>query len=44
MSILDFLLQIVAFPLQLIDFIVTSMLNLLAFDLLQLGPVLPITF
>lgn len=44
MSIFDVLLQIVAIPFQLINLIVTSALNLLVFDLLQLGPALPIAF
>ncbi len=44
MELFDILFQIVAFPIQLISFIITGTLNVLVFDLLQLGPFLPITF
>ena len=40
--LLDIIIQVVALPLQLINFIVTSTLNLLFFDILHLGSILPI--
>ena len=43
-SLFDFLFAIVATPIQLLQFIVFSVLDFLAFDLLQLGPFLPIVF
>ena len=43
-TIFEALFQIVTLPFQLIDVLVTGMLNILVFDLLQLGPFLPIQF
>jgi hypothetical protein len=41
-SLFDVLLLIVGFPAQLISYLVTSGLNIVFFDLLNLGPFLPI--
>ena len=40
----DFLISIVATPFLLLQFIIFSALDLLVFDILQLGPFLPIEF
>ncbi len=44
LSLFDLLIQIVAMPFQLLHFVIFSALDLLAFDILQLGPFLPIEF
>lgn len=38
------ILNIISFPLQLVEFIVNSALDILVFQILQLGPYLPIQF
>lgn len=38
------ILNILSFPLQLIEYVVNSALDILVFQILQLGPYLPITF
>ena len=40
----DFLIQIIAAPALLLQFVIFSVLDLLAFDVLNLGPFLPIAF
>lgn len=41
-TVFEMLFALVTFPLQFIDTLVTSLLNVLVFDLLQLGPYLPL--
>ena len=43
-GLFDFLLTIVATPFLFLQLIIFSALDLLAFDILQLGPFLPIEF
>jgi hypothetical protein len=43
LGFIQLILQIVAFPFQLIEFIVFSLGDFLVFDLFGLGPFLPIT-
>ena len=43
-SILDLVIGVIGFPFQLIDRLVTGFLQILTFDILQLGPFLPIVF
>ena len=38
------ILNIISFPLQLVEYIVNSALDILVFQILQLGPYLPIHF
>ncbi len=38
------ILNIISIPLQLVEYIVNSALDILVFQILQLGPYLPITF
>lgn len=40
--LMDVIIQVVAFPFQALDFVITSLLNLLFFDIPQLGSILPI--
>lgn len=41
-SLVQLIIQVVAFPFQLINFVVTTIMDLLVFDVLQLGPWLPL--
>lgn len=44
LGIFDFLIQIIAAPVLLLQFVIFGVLDLLAFDVLNLGPFLPIAF
>lgn len=43
-GLFNILISIIATPFLLLQFIIFSALNLLTFDILQLGPFLPIEF